>query len=161
MKKFKEFIKPRNPVAKNQRTAGAGPHKDKKRAYKHGDVKHKKSFDEDVAEGETTLTKTGRIHRSTGPYGGSPRAPDPIGDKLDKSTTNRMDRALGVKWKSRGWRGGVVVDETVLNPKDPHGDYIEKSKTLHKLSMNKGVDQKHVQQRKLDLNKEYEKYRKV
>jgi hypothetical protein len=40
----KDFIpatKPRNFVAKNQKTAGAGAHKDKKRAEKQGDVKHK------------------------------------------------------------------------------------------------------------------------
>ena len=41
----KDFIpvsKPRNFVAKNQKTAGAGAHKDKKRAEKQGDAKHKK-----------------------------------------------------------------------------------------------------------------------
>jgi hypothetical protein len=45
--KAKEFIpqsKPRNLVAKNQQTAGAGAHKDKKRAEKQGDVKHKNKF---------------------------------------------------------------------------------------------------------------------
>ncbi len=46
----KDFIpasKPRNFVAKNQKTAGAGAHKDKKKAEKQGDVKHKgKMFDE-------------------------------------------------------------------------------------------------------------------
>jgi hypothetical protein len=52
----KEFIpvsKPRNFVAKNQQTAGAGAHKDKKRAEKQGDVKHKKQAVpmEGVAEG--------------------------------------------------------------------------------------------------------------
>lgn len=36
--------KPRNFVAKNQKTAGAGAHKDKKRAEKQGDVKHKKDL---------------------------------------------------------------------------------------------------------------------
>ena len=50
--KAKEFIpasKPRNFVAKNQKTAGAGAHKDKKRADKQGDVKHKqKQFEESV-----------------------------------------------------------------------------------------------------------------
>ncbi len=54
--KAKEFIpqsKPRNFVAKNQKTAGAGAHKDKKKAEKQGDVKHKnKMYDESVAEGE-------------------------------------------------------------------------------------------------------------
>ena len=53
--KAKEFIpasKPRNFVAKNQKTAGAGAHKDKKRADKQGDVKHKqKQFEQGVAEG--------------------------------------------------------------------------------------------------------------
>lgn len=42
--KAKEFIpstKPRNFVAKNQKTSGAGAHKDKKKAAKQGDVKHK------------------------------------------------------------------------------------------------------------------------
>ena len=39
--------KPRNFVAKNQKTAGAGAHKDKKKAAKQGDVKHKgKDIDE-------------------------------------------------------------------------------------------------------------------
>ena len=40
----KDFVpasKPRNFVAKNQKTAGAGAHKDKKKAEKQGDVKHK------------------------------------------------------------------------------------------------------------------------
>jgi hypothetical protein len=56
--KSKEFIpasKPRNFVAKNQKTAGAGAHKDKKRAEKQGDVKHKKQAvavdEQGVAEG--------------------------------------------------------------------------------------------------------------
>ena len=45
--KAKEFIpasKPRNFVAKNQKTAGAGAHKDKKKAEKQGDIKHKKEL---------------------------------------------------------------------------------------------------------------------
>ena len=51
----------------------------------------------------------------------------------------------------------VRIEETVLNPLDPHGDYKEKSKVLHQLSLDKQVDQKEVQQRKLDLDKEYSK----
>jgi len=38
--------KPRNFVAKNQKTSGAGAHKDKKKAQKQGDVKHKNKVDE-------------------------------------------------------------------------------------------------------------------
>ena len=49
------------------------------------------------------------------------------------------------------------VPESVLNPADPHKDYTEKSKTLQDLSRNKDVDQKAVQQRRLDLDKEYGK----
>jgi hypothetical protein len=39
-----EPSKPRNFVAKNAINAGAGAHKDKKRADKQGDVKHKKQL---------------------------------------------------------------------------------------------------------------------
>jgi hypothetical protein len=38
---------PRNFVAKNAKSSGAGAHKDKKKAEKQGDVKHKKPFMED------------------------------------------------------------------------------------------------------------------
>ena len=50
-KDFVPATKPRNFVAKNQKTAGAGAHKDKKRAEKQGDVKHKKPYNQGVAEG--------------------------------------------------------------------------------------------------------------
>ena len=45
--------KPRNFVSKNAKMGGAGAHKDKKRAEKQGDVKHKaKQYEEGVAEAE-------------------------------------------------------------------------------------------------------------
>ena len=43
----KDAPKPRNFVAKNAKMGGAGQHKDKKKAAKQGDVKHKKPFAED------------------------------------------------------------------------------------------------------------------
>jgi hypothetical protein len=51
----KEEPKPRNFVAKNAKMGGAGQHKDKKKAEKQGDVKHKKplaesSYAEDLAK---------------------------------------------------------------------------------------------------------------
>ena len=62
--KIKELLesgssKPRNFVAKNAKatTSGAGAHKDKKRAEKQGDVKHKKQavpMDEDATIGATS-----------------------------------------------------------------------------------------------------------
>ena len=42
--------KPRNFVAKNAKMGGAGQHKDKKKAAKQGDVKHKKPLAESYAE---------------------------------------------------------------------------------------------------------------
>ena len=49
------------------------------------------------------------------------------------------------------------IPESVLNPANPHSDYAEKSKALQDLSLNKDVDQKAVQQRRLDLDNEYKK----
>lgn len=52
--KAKEFIpasKPRNFVAKNQKTAGAGAHRDKKKEQKQGYEKHKSKVDEGVSYG--------------------------------------------------------------------------------------------------------------
>jgi hypothetical protein len=45
---IKHSIKPRNPVAHAAQTVakGSGPHKDKKKAAKQGDVKHKNKIDE-------------------------------------------------------------------------------------------------------------------
>lgn len=48
-------IKPRNPMGTAPQT-GAGAHKDKKKAEKQGDVKHKgKQYDESVAEAEEDI----------------------------------------------------------------------------------------------------------
>jgi hypothetical protein len=75
--KAKEFIpaeKPRNFVAKNAKMGGAGQHKDKKKAEKQGDLKHKQklvpmesikqklarkiqeNLDQNIAEGSNTIT---------------------------------------------------------------------------------------------------------
>ena len=93
--KAKEFIielkkesKPRNFVAKNAKMGGAGQHKDKKKAEKQGDFKHKKN---------------------------------------------------------------LMPMETALRDKE---DYRAKRKALDDLGRNKDVDQKAVQQRRLDLDKE-------
>jgi hypothetical protein len=53
------------------------------------------------------------------------------------------------------------MNESSLNANDPHGDYKAKSKALQDLSMNKDIDQSVVQQRKLDLDKEYAKHKTV
>ena len=89
--KAKEFIpaeKPRNFVAKNAKMGGAGQHKDKKKAEKQGDFKHKQK---------------------------------------------------------------TVPMESALRDKE---DYYAKRKALDDLGRNKDIDQKAVQQRRLDLDKE-------
>lgn len=56
-KQPKEAPKPRNFVAKNAINTGAGAHKDKKKAEKQGDVKHKKQaipMDETATAGSTS-----------------------------------------------------------------------------------------------------------
>ena len=60
--------KPRNFVAKNAKTGGAGAHKDKKKAAKQGDVKHKKPFAEAFQNDEANLyyrydTSDGRLKK--------------------------------------------------------------------------------------------------
>ena len=82
--KAKEFIpatKPRNFVAKNQKTAGAGAHKDKKKAEKQGDVKHKnKMYDEGVAEADSpAMAQAAR--RLTDPKDGAVAKLRAAGDK--------------------------------------------------------------------------------
>lgn len=67
--KIKELLEvksstPRNFVAKNAKatTSGAGAHKDKKRAEKQGDVKHKKELvpmDEEATAGATSAANVG------------------------------------------------------------------------------------------------------
>ena len=55
-----EAPKPRNFVAKNAKTAGAGAHKDKKKAEKQGDLKHKKEkvpMDENEQLSEKAVSK--------------------------------------------------------------------------------------------------------
>ena len=96
--KAKEFIpasKPRNFVVKNQKTAGAGAHKDKKRAEKQGDVKHKqKQFEQGVAEGDFNTPFSGA--------GGARRRGEPDSTKIDamlaKQDQQRRDYEQTVKF---------------------------------------------------------------
>ena len=109
--KAKEFIpasKPRNFVAKNQKTAGAGAHKDKKKAEKQGDVKHKnKQFEQGVAEGsleeygdtargQKMLTKVQK--RAVDRVVSKRADTDPAYAKKNKATADRAwDRMSGVE----------------------------------------------------------------
>jgi hypothetical protein len=103
--KAKEFIielkkqsTPRNFVAKNAKMGGAGPHKDKKKAEKQGDVKHKnKEFSESTA----------------------PKKPQPYNDPawVKKLPKEKLDALAGSRYKKdkkqqdveEGWKDKVAA----------------------------------------------------
>jgi hypothetical protein len=91
-KQPKEAPKPRNFVAKNAINTGAGQHKDKKRAEKQGDVKHKKQAvpmdEQSVAEG---LGKT--IKRSVAGWGAfNKEKPKDVVNKVKGQDTDVLKR---------------------------------------------------------------------
>lgn len=61
-----EAPKPRNFVAKNAINTGAGAHKDKKKANKQGDVKHKAK---QYAEGKQRMSRAAKGHEKYGKAG--------------------------------------------------------------------------------------------
>ena len=83
----KEPAKPRNFVAKNAKMGGAGQHKDKKKAEKQGDAKHKKPFYEqnytademvDILSGKKTQAQVDSERKAkpqTAPQGQAPQQP--------------------------------------------------------------------------------------
>jgi len=124
--KAKEFVpasKPRNFVVKNQKTAGAGQHKDKKRAEKQGDVKHKnKQYDEGVAEGsleeygdtakgQKMLTKVQK--RAVDRVVSKKADTDPKYAKKNADTANRAWERFGEKEKY-----GESMEERVRDSED-------------------------------------------
>ena len=143
--------KPRNFVAKNQKTAGAGAHKDKKRAAKQGDVKHKK---QDVDEGWDDIKKFGKKAAVAGAIGlgalGSAQAQDaPSGEdflpdivahvtfKVDGKTITK-DINLGTAYKSPGQAGDALAkflkskgikyyDYSLERVKPKDKDYLDKA----------------------------------
>jgi len=83
----KEAPKPRNFVAKNAKMGGAGQHKDKKKAEKQGDAKHKKPYYEqnytademvDILSGKKTQAQVDAERKTkpqTAPQGQAPQQP--------------------------------------------------------------------------------------
>jgi hypothetical protein len=74
-------------------------------------------------------------------------------EKLAQEKTKELKK-LGYYFDKQGRLQAMGMYETALNPRDPKADLDAKRKALQDLSMNKDVDQKAVQQRKLDLDKE-------
>ena len=101
--------KPRNFVAKNAINTGAGQHKDKKRAEKQGDVKHKKQVEpaEDVAEG-ASLKKAKREYNQAAKDAGGDWAG--AGKKIDN-----MKKGLRQKDVGKEKEVAEISDNTLKN----------------------------------------------
>lgn len=65
-----------------------------------------------TGEGQVTPTATGiRHHANPGVYGGFEKEKDPLA-KLDKGTTNSLEKAMGIKFdRQKKYQGGLDVDE--------------------------------------------------
>jgi hypothetical protein len=114
--KAKEFIpasKPRNFVAKNQKTAGAGKHKDKKKAEKQGQVKHKGQ----IAEGSEQVYKVIAVDKSNA-----------LGRKVKlnvkaDSVDEVFERLAMSDWYPLSINGEEVIDGRRLKPGVQEGSY--------------------------------------
>jgi hypothetical protein len=155
--KAKEFIpasKPRNFVAKNQKTAGAGAHKDMKRAEKQGDVKHKKDLipmeardPEDWDEGNTEPGNNFAVYINgkkwkvlPGPVGAYADSPEERRElNRLKDMAQRKSQQTGKKWEvyitgekanedvGEGWSDAMVSRRTG-QPRTPYSVYIKGKK---------------------------------
>jgi hypothetical protein len=150
--KAKEFIptsKPRNFVVKNQKTAGAGAHKDKKRAAKQGDVKHKKQdvdVDEDISRRGflrgigAAAAGIGTASAAQAQISGEDFLPDIVAHvtfKVDGKTITK-DINLGTAYKSPGQAGDALAkflkskgikyyDYSLERVKPKDKDYLDKA----------------------------------
>jgi hypothetical protein len=128
----KEAPKPRNFVAKNAKMGGAGQHKDKKKAEKQGDVKHKKPF----AESERTMSRAAKGNEKygkdgmkalakAGREGASEKKLDAIRDKHDNYNEDsdpcwKDYKQIGMKKKDGKQvpncvpKEGVIEDDSAL-----------------------------------------------
>jgi hypothetical protein len=152
--KAKEFIpasKPRNFVAKNQKTAGAGAHKDMKRAEKQGNVKHKKDLvpmeERDWDEGDTEPGNNFAVYINgkkwkvfPGPLGAYADSPEERREyQRLKDMAQRKSQQTGKKWEvfitgekanedvEEGWSDAYVARRTG-RPRTPYSVYIKGKK---------------------------------
>jgi LysM repeat protein len=118
-----EAPKPRNFVAKNQQTSGAGAHKDKKKAEKQGDVKHKKQavpMDEDQQLDEKAVSKAQQ--RFMGMVHAAKKGENPASKEVAKVAKGMSAKAAKdfAKTKHKGLpdKKDKKTDEGLEDPKD-------------------------------------------
>jgi hypothetical protein len=110
---------------------------------------HDANFRREVDEG-SAQDKLHRRHQELRKKSG---LPDPDYYKELKASYDIEDDAKRIAAQAE-IKKKYQVAETVLNPKDPQGDYDAKRKVIHDLSLDPNVDQQAVQQRRLDLDRE-------
>jgi cytidyltransferase-like protein len=77
-----------------------------------------------------------------------------VDNDVDEKTLGKMMKAYHLTGRNPANTRQVPVKETALNPKNPKDDYNAKRRALQDLGRDPRVDQKAVQQRFLDLEKE-------
>jgi hypothetical protein len=82
-----EPAKPRNFVAKNAKMGGAGAHKDKKKAQKQGDTKHKNRAMEEASKMKFAGAKVGHKEGPAGQLKGKDPAGYPKGKLVGGGTS--------------------------------------------------------------------------
>ena len=130
----KEPPKPRNFVAKNAKTAGAGAHKDKKKAEKQGDVKHKKQA-MDMAE-----VSLGNYHKKAA---------------LDKATA-QIDKFYGRDDPEKVSRADNTIAKREKGLARADSRFEKKKQAMHKPPVHQPVDKEVLQTRLAALEKEFD-----
>ena len=87
---------PRNFVAKNAKTGGAGQHKDKKKAEKQGDVKHRKPFAEQGVAEALDSNFVGFMNKTLGQKADAPTDKSPMPDFMKGAPVAGLD-SMGYK----------------------------------------------------------------
>jgi hypothetical protein len=137
-KQSKDALKPRNFVAKNAINTGAGQHKDKKRAEKQGDVKHKRQavpMDEQSVSEVAGAQKCWPGHKKVGTQPGTGKNKGKrVNDceKIEEDET-RMSRAAkghekygkkGMQALAKAGRNNAS-EKTLDSIRDKHNKYDE------------------------------------
>ena len=127
---------PRNFVAKNAKTGGAGQHKDKKKAEKQGNVKHRKPFAEQgVAEGGEKYKVKSIGHDAKGDYYISPST----GKKVYKSGVKVGDHENPKTGEHKGVAEEITADDMAQSAhmqgfkigREGSGNNMDKAKAEH------------------------------
>jgi hypothetical protein len=147
--KEKEAPKPRNFVAKNAKMGGAGQHKDKKKAEKQGDVKHKNK-QMDMAEGSKELPQWKKDWYAKQKPNSWPKHPQPYHNPnwIDELSPEERKKLKGEKGVAEG------KDDKIAQLKKDHATAVHWSKNETSPQKREAARQK-AEKIKAHLEKQY------